>query len=83
MESAQEILQTLRLSTEASPGADRDTSSEDPLLKALGHDPVGLDLLSARTGWPASTLAARLLELELQGLVARLPGGLYQRQQGC
>lgn len=83
VESAQEILQSLRLTTGASPGANRNTRSEDPLLTALGHDPVGLDLLSARTGWPASTLAARLLELELQGLVARLPGGLYQRQQGC
>jgi DNA processing protein len=83
VESAQEILQTLRLAAEASPGADRDTIIDDPLLTALGHDPVGLDLLSARTGWPASTLAARLLDLELQGLVARLPGGLYQRQQGC
>jgi DNA processing protein len=83
VESAQEILQTLRLAAEASPGADRDTIIDDPLLTALGHDPVGLDLLSARTGWPASTLAARLLELELQGLVARLPGGLYQRQQDC
>ncbi|MFM8768900.1 MAG: DNA-protecting protein DprA, partial [Rubrivivax sp.] len=57
--------------------------AEDALLKALGHDPVGLDALGGRTGWPAATLAARLLELELQGLVARLPGGLYQRQQGC
>jgi DNA processing protein len=33
----------------------------------------------ARTGIPASTLQARLLELELAGHVARLPGGLFQR----
>lgn len=63
--------------------AGSDRSDKDPLLKALGHDPVGLDALCGRTGWPASTLAARLLELELQGVLARLPGGLYQRQQGC
>ena len=60
-----------------------DRNDEDPLLKALGHDPAGLDALCGRTGWPASALASRLLELELQGLVARLPGGLYQRQEGC
>jgi DNA processing protein len=52
----------------------------DPLLQALGHDPVTLDALCARTGWSAQQLAARLLELELQDQVARLPGGLYQRR---
>ncbi|MCA0176940.1 MAG: DNA-processing protein DprA [Proteobacteria bacterium] len=52
----------------------------DPLLAALGHDPLDLDVLVARTGWPAHELTARLLELELQGQVARLPGGSYQRR---
>ena len=52
----------------------------DPLLDALGEDPVTLDALSARTGWSAADLAARLLELELDQRVARLPGGLYQRR---
>ena len=52
----------------------------DPLLDALGHDPVTLDALLARTGSPVSELTARLLELELEGKVARLPGGLYQRR---
>ena len=49
------------------------------LLQALGHDPVGLDMLLARTGMDAATLQAKLLELELLGLVGRLPGGLFQR----
>jgi DNA processing protein len=53
--------------------------AEQALLDALGHDPVTTDALGARTGWSAAALAAKLLELELQGLVARLPGGLYQR----
>ena len=56
---------------------------EDPLLQALGHDPVTIDALGARTGWPAAELAVRLLELELEGRVARLPGGLYQQRQGA
>jgi DNA processing protein len=50
-----------------------------PLLTALGFDPVTLDALVARTGWPASDLSSRLLGLELDGLVARLPGQLFQR----
>ncbi|HOL36613.1 MAG TPA: DNA-processing protein DprA [Rubrivivax sp.] len=52
----------------------------DPLLAALGHDPTTLDALQARTGWSTAELGARLLELELEGRVARLPGGLYQRR---
>lgn len=54
-------------------------SEPDALLEALGFDPVGLDALVARTGLDAAALQARLLELELGGTVARLPGGLFQR----
>ena len=61
----------------ALPGGDAD---EDPLLQALGHDPISLDSLQARTGWPTSQLLARLLELELRGQLVRLPGGLLQRR---
>jgi DNA processing protein len=35
--------------------------------------------LQARCGWPTAQLQAQLLELELMGLVGRLPGGLFQR----
>ena len=49
------------------------------LLEALGADPVSLDALLARTGLDTATLQARLLELELDGQVGRLPGGLFQR----
>jgi DNA processing protein len=52
---------------------------DDPVLQALGHDPTSLDALIARCGWPADRLNAHLLTLELDGRVARLPGGLYQR----
>lgn len=65
----------------AAPVVDTDeaSSAADPLLHALGFDPVSLDALVARTGWPAPELNARLLELELMGEVARLPGQLFQR----
>lgn len=51
----------------------------DTLLDGLGFEPVTLDALAARTGWSASDLHVRLLELELDGRVARLPGQLFQR----
>ncbi|MCK9685513.1 DNA-processing protein DprA [Scleromatobacter humisilvae] len=50
------------------------------LRAALGHDPVTFDALAARTGMPSDQLAARLLDLELAGVVERLPGGLLQRR---
>ncbi|MBI5333469.1 MAG: DNA-protecting protein DprA [Burkholderiales bacterium] len=49
------------------------------LLEALGWDPVHLDALAARTGIGPAALQAQLLELELLGEVARLPGQLFQR----
>lgn len=52
---------------------------EDSLLEALGFDPTGLDALLARTGLPAASLQAQLMALEIDGQVARLPGGLFQR----
>jgi len=55
------------------------TEPANPLLEAMGYDPVHLDALSARTGWSTAALQAQLLELELEGAVSRLPGGLYQR----
>jgi DNA processing protein len=52
---------------------------EDPVLEALGYDPMSLDALQARTGWPTAQLSAHLLSLELEGRVGRLPGPLFQR----
>jgi DNA processing protein len=64
----------------AEPESGPDSAPADALLQALGHDPVTLDALMARTGAGAAELTVRLLELELQGSVSRLPGGLYQRR---
>ncbi len=53
--------------------------SEKSLLEALGYDPVGLDAMQARTGLSTPALQAALFSLEMQGRLARLPGGLFQR----
>lgn len=49
------------------------------LLEILGHDPCGVDALTARAGLTADTVNALLLELELSGLIEKLPGNKYQR----
>ncbi|MBZ8141888.1 DNA-protecting protein DprA [Rubrivivax gelatinosus] len=79
VESADDVLEALRGSRPAAAPQAPETDA-DPVLAALGHDPATLDALLARTGWPTAELNARLLELELDGRVARLPGGLFQRR---
>ena len=89
VESAQDVLEELLLPGTRTPSlfpaadaSDTDADAElasDDVLAALGFDPTGLDALVARTGIDAAALQVRLLELELDGQVARLPGGLFQR----
>lgn len=62
-----------------SDGGENGGPADSLLLQALGFDPMGLDALLARTGMDAAGLQVQLLELELAGGVARLPGGLFQR----
>ena len=49
------------------------------LLAVMGHDPVDVDALCQRAGLSPEQVASELLRLELDGRVAALPGGLYQR----
>jgi DNA processing protein len=49
------------------------------LLAHIGHDPVDVDALCRRSGLSAEQVSSELLRLELDGLIASLPGGLYQR----
>lgn len=81
VESASDILEDLLPTFDRpSPGSSaHDDTPEDSLLSAMGHDPVSLDALQARTGLDTATLQARLLEMELEGHIGRLPGGLIQR----
>lgn len=85
VECAQDVLEELQWDSASPthkpnpPHTRSETQPESALLQALGHDPVGLDALQARTGLPTPELMAQLMALELQGQVARLPGGLFQR----
>lgn len=60
------------------PSSDLDDASLS-ILRTLGTEAMTVDGLSARTGHDGRDLAYRLLELELQGHVHGLPGGLWQR----
>jgi DNA processing protein len=85
VESAQDILEELHLepgngvttgSLDEQPASREDDSS---LLAAVGFDVISLDALQARTGIDTASLQTQLMALELDGLLTRLPGGLFQR----
>ncbi|MES2414269.1 MAG: DNA-processing protein DprA [Pseudomonadota bacterium] len=86
VENAEDVLEELKLpATRTSTTEDEEDEPNDTLhasrdfISALGFDVVSLDALQARTGLPTPELQAKLLELELDGHLTRLPGGLFQR----
>ena len=87
-ETAQDVLEELGAAAQATrPSRDSSTRAspvaEGPaalVLAALGHDPAGIDVLARRTGLSAGAITVSLVELEVAGRVASLPGGLYQRR---
>ena len=78
VECAQDILQELGHFTAAT-AQPASAPESHPLFAHLGFDPIDLDNLSQRSGLTIEALSAILLQLEMDGNVATLPGGLYQR----
>ncbi len=82
VESARDILEELHLSApapETTAASDTIDARARTLLAALGHDPCDPDTLAARCGLSAAETAALLTQLELEGHIASIPGGLFQR----
>ena len=82
VESADDVLSELsgfRRSAHASTTTAAPVPDVAGLLAHMGHDPVGVDSLCMRAGLSSEQVSSELLRLELDGRVAALPGGLYQR----
>jgi DNA processing protein len=85
VETVDDILDELRWHPRPSPApgdhdrAARGRDATDPVLSALAFDIASLEALMARTGLSAAALQGRLLELEFEGRVAKLPGQFFQR----
>jgi DNA processing protein len=47
-------------------------ATEDPILTAMGYDPVSIDALVERVEFAADQVMARLTELEIDGVIADL-----------
>jgi DNA processing protein len=79
-DDAADILSELRLPAPAGGVAKALGSANDhPLLSHMAFDPCDIDTLAGRAGRPVHEVSAALIQLELDGAVARLPGGLWQR----
>lgn len=76
VESAQDILEELGFTTSTAKIQD---SEVHPIFVHLDFSPVDIETLSQRSGLTIGELSAILLHLELDGAIATLPGGLYQR----
>lgn len=90
VDCAQDILEELKdlpdLRATPSSGVPTELLNDAPVMaqtpqviEHLGHDPVGLDELQIRSGLPVAQLQAELFQLELNGVLGRLQGGLYQK----
>lgn len=78
VESAQDVLEELAWQV-TPPPTPQPQAASDPVLNAMDPSPMTLDTLAERSGLTLDALSAKLLMLELEGHVAQLPGGRYQR----
>jgi DNA processing protein len=83
VESAADVLEELgRLlptPLPASSPAAASIGAGDSLLDQLSGGPLILDQLASRLGLTVEDVSVKLLAAEMDGTVAKLPGGLYQR----
>ena len=56
-------------------------TAQAQVLNLMGFDPVSLDGLAQRGAWSVADLSRLLLELELNGEIARWAGQLFQRRK--
>lgn len=78
VESAADVLDELAWQQRLTPPV-LPESEPDPVLDALDGAPTSLDSLAQKTGLTLDALSAKLLTLELDGRIAALPGGRYQK----
>jgi DNA processing protein len=81
VEAAADILEELNVpwAVELASQEHAAQSAADPVLDQMGTDPVSLDELAQRSRLTVDNLSAMLFTHEMEGRVAVLPGGLYQR----
>ena len=85
VENVKDILEELQIpiytdeGNSPSSGGSQQALAPHPVLDQMGFTPISLDALQIHCNLETSVLQSELLSLELDGCVARMPGGLFQR----
>jgi DNA processing protein len=79
VDSIQDILEEFGNVPTSQNSAATANAPDHPLLQQMGFDAVSQDTLIHLSGLTSNQVSAMLLTLELEGKVASLPGGHYQR----
>ncbi|AUR51126.1 DNA-processing protein DprA [Aquella oligotrophica] len=80
IETAQDIFEELHFVSSGKKEEKQSASdTNDPVLLAMGFDPISLDSLGNKLNYDFGELCGKLLELELSGQIANCGGGKYQR----
>ena len=80
-DDARDILDELGVSAIPAARHEQPRHEDDRLLDLMGFDPCDMDVLAGRSGLTVDRLSAMLLQLELDGRIATLPGGRFQRMK--
>ena len=80
VERAEDVLEEFNMAsaTHAKPPAG-EVNDGHLLLEHLGFDACDIDTLTARSGLTSHAVSALLTQLEIEGRIAAMPGGKYQR----
>ena len=78
VESAQDVLEEMAWAI-STPPVNANQVEPDLILDAMDAAPMSADSIALRCGLTLDALSAKLLMLELEGKIATLPGGHYQK----
>lgn len=78
VESAQDVLEEMAWAI-STPPVNANQVEPDLILDAMDAAPMSADSIALRCGLTLDALSAKLLMLELEGRIASLPGGHYQK----
>ena len=79
VEEADDILAELRWPLRIAPSPEGIPEPAHPVLDAMGFAPTSPDEIAERTGFAAAHVASQLSLLEIEGQIAPVPGGRFQR----
>jgi DNA processing protein len=79
VENAEQVLLELGMGRGTPDATPIPHAPRDALLDLMGFAPISMEQLAVRSGMAASHIAQRFSLLEIEGRIAALAGGLFQR----